>query len=313
MRTSCLEHPAGEHYVSVRPWLVSACDGDHCAAALLNFFEYWHNIKLEHQGQAAKHNQVAEFHGDRGTQDTTLWQFHTERDLEEGVVNLYSYKTIRKSLQLIINKGYISTQSNPNPRYHFDRTRYILFHPEPLRAFLRDYTHPEKMPDASGKNAPRSGKSSSPSGKNAPPIPEITPEITPEIEDPLTPAELGSACCAQGDEAEPSPGTPRELGTNPRALETNPRALGTNLRALDMSPRQVEAQQDAVAKQQARETLAACPSCQGSGFLDCYEADQTFRLLRCPHDLGEIQRLLAAKHLTWPAAPPGATDHGPAP
>jgi hypothetical protein len=55
-RTSCIPHPEGERLILIRKWQLEACQKDACAAALLNLFEYWHNIKLEQRSQAKSHN-----------------------------------------------------------------------------------------------------------------------------------------------------------------------------------------------------------------------------------------------------------------
>lgn len=51
-RTSCISHPAHEPLIVIHRWQLEFCKDDkgkvnECAAALLSFFEYWHNIKLE--------------------------------------------------------------------------------------------------------------------------------------------------------------------------------------------------------------------------------------------------------------------------
>ena len=81
-RTSCIRHPESEPVLVIHQWQVRACDGNTCAAALLSFFEYWHNIKVEHRLKAAEANDIAEQHGEARSQDETLWQFHTEEQLE---------------------------------------------------------------------------------------------------------------------------------------------------------------------------------------------------------------------------------------
>ena len=51
-RSSCISHPDGERLILIRKWQLEACGKDACAAALLNLFEYWHNIKVEQSSQA---------------------------------------------------------------------------------------------------------------------------------------------------------------------------------------------------------------------------------------------------------------------
>ncbi len=128
MRTSCIRHPEKDSLIIVHRWQLAACDGDGCAAMLLSFIEYWHNWKLVQQTKAKRANKIAEMHGDEPTQDESLYQFHNEEELEEGLLNYYGEKYIRKGLRYLEDLGFITISSNPNPRYHFDKTRYILFH-----------------------------------------------------------------------------------------------------------------------------------------------------------------------------------------
>ena len=70
LKTSCVPHVENDHLVILRYSYLTLCDGHHCAAALLNFFEYWHNIKLEMQPKAQANNAISlpktleRYHGD---------------------------------------------------------------------------------------------------------------------------------------------------------------------------------------------------------------------------------------------------------
>jgi hypothetical protein len=64
MKTSCISHPANERLVIIRKWQVDFCEGNHCAAAQLSFFEYWHNWKINSDQYNYKSNNIAEMHGD---------------------------------------------------------------------------------------------------------------------------------------------------------------------------------------------------------------------------------------------------------
>ena len=44
MRTSCITHPPKDPLIMIRQWQVALCEGNTTAAALLSFFEYWHNL-----------------------------------------------------------------------------------------------------------------------------------------------------------------------------------------------------------------------------------------------------------------------------
>lgn len=186
MRSSCIQHPAREPLIIIRQWQVEFCEGDRIAAALLSFFEYWHNNKLDHSPKARQANNIAETHGDARTQDESLLQFHSEKELHQGILGLASGPTIRKSLAMLKDKGVITVSRNPNPRYHFDRTNFFLFHPEVPQAFLDKRKVPDALVDtknllnASNENSSRYEESSSRRAKSFEAIPETSSEITTE-------------------------------------------------------------------------------------------------------------------------------------
>jgi hypothetical protein len=153
MRTSCINHPARDPFIIVRKWQVDLLEGDRTAAALLSFFEFRHNDKLDQKEKALQENDVAEAHGDSRTQDETLYQWHTEKELEDAIliskrdaISAAIKKLVEKELEdailiskrdaisaaikKLVEKGFLSVHKNPNPKYKFDKTRYFLFYPE---------------------------------------------------------------------------------------------------------------------------------------------------------------------------------------
>jgi len=138
-RTSCISHPEGERLILIRKWQLEACSKDACAAALLNLFEYWHNIKLEQKSQAKGYNHVATRHGENSTQIETLLQWHKSEQLEESLLNIFNKRRIQAAIELLENLKFISVHRNPNPRYAFDKTRHFLFHPNEVRLWLKAY------------------------------------------------------------------------------------------------------------------------------------------------------------------------------
>ena len=179
MRTSIVNHPENESLVIIRQWQLVFCDGNEVAAALMSFFEYWHNIKLDVKSQNEKANEVAANHGDEPMADIKLYQWHTESDLISGIQRIAkSNKTLSKGIELLENKGVITIHKNPNPHYKFDKTRHFLFHPDVPNEWLNSIYRSGKNTSSSSKNTSRSSKNTSPSRKNTPAIPEITPEIT---------------------------------------------------------------------------------------------------------------------------------------
>lgn len=123
----------------IRRWQVAFCQGNNCAAALLNFYEYWHTIKLDMRAKNVRLNDIAEMHGDKRAQDESLLQFHTLEELAEGINHLYSKNTITAANRLLESLGAISISNNPNPKYKFDKTHYIIFYPEICNTWLTHY------------------------------------------------------------------------------------------------------------------------------------------------------------------------------
>ena len=134
MRSSCITHPAREPLLVIRKSQVDFCQGNVCAAALLSFFEYWHNIRLDQAVKSEVENRIAEAHGEPPTQNVSLWQFHTAEELSEGIMGLYSRNKITEGIDLLVKLGAIEVGRNPNERYKFDNTRYFLLNPALINA-----------------------------------------------------------------------------------------------------------------------------------------------------------------------------------
>ena len=204
MRSTCIQHPTREPLLIIRQWQLTFCEGNHCAAALLSLFEYWHNLRLDLSQRAMQANEAARQHGKPATQDESLLQFHSDGQLQDGLLDLYGTKKIREGRRLLVEKGAITEHPNPNPRYAFDKTLYFQLHPEVINAWLDQRQNPpvagaspvddhNPPPNQSahsgdsdtnnvtcGKNAERVGKNAERVGKNADSYTEITYEITSE-------------------------------------------------------------------------------------------------------------------------------------
>ena len=204
MKITCTQHPVREPLLILRQWQLDFCEGNHCAAALLSQFEYWHNLRLDLNEQAQQANATARKYGQPPTPEASLLQFHTDEQLQAGLLDLYGTKKIREARHLLVEKGAITEHLNPNPRYAFDKTLYFEFHPEVINAWLDQRRNPPPTDAApaddnnpssdqnalsgdssinnvtSGKNAERVGKNAERVGKNAGSYTEITYEITSE-------------------------------------------------------------------------------------------------------------------------------------
>lgn len=170
----------------IREWQVMYTGGNHCAAALLSFLIYWHDIRIQQAEKAREANDVAERHGETGTQDASLFQFHTAQQLRDGLLGLYSDTSIRAARKLLVKLGAITEHKNPNPRYSFDATTYFAVHSDVINAWLETYAARSDNFTASaikntgrdGENDGRAGVFSGPSGETEGTRTETTSGIT---------------------------------------------------------------------------------------------------------------------------------------
>ena len=148
MKTTCIDHLPKMKMIILKEDFLKICDENKAAALLLGLFEYWHNIKLEQQYKNIKYNDIAEMHGDGRTQDEKLYQFHTARELYDNLMGLVGKEAIEKGILLLKDKKFIIINKNPNPRYHFDKTRYFLLQTNIINISLKKLTGILNQPDA---------------------------------------------------------------------------------------------------------------------------------------------------------------------
>jgi hypothetical protein len=96
MRNSCITYPERESLIVIRQSQVEFCEGNFCAAALMSFLEYWHNIKLDMAPKNAFMNKVSVNHGEVAVHDESLLQFHSMQELSEGMMGLYGISKIKE-------------------------------------------------------------------------------------------------------------------------------------------------------------------------------------------------------------------------
>lgn len=137
MRNSCVIKAPQTQIVMLRGDLLEICDGNHCAAALLNHLIYWHDIKLEQMGQSQFANRVSEMHGETGSHYEGTLQWHTTKDLQDAMLGAWGINKIRDSIGLLESKGFVDISNNPNPRYKFDKTKYFQLNPDAVNGAIR--------------------------------------------------------------------------------------------------------------------------------------------------------------------------------
>ena len=172
MKSNCVSHLEKEPIIIIRQSYVEFCNGNVVAAALVSFFEYWHNIKLAICIKNKQINDIAEKHGDNRSQDEKLYQFHTNKELQMGILNIGGESKINSSLKELVEMKLITIHKNPNPRYKFDKTNYFLLNDEILQELIDSV----KSRNRGIKNTERTGGNTLPSIENTEAITEITTE-----------------------------------------------------------------------------------------------------------------------------------------
>lgn len=158
MRSSSIPLLQNEPLVVVRASFLHLCDGDHCAAALLNNFVYWHDWCVTH-GRYDITASVAD--SDHQPADPERWFWKTTEGLvNDDLLRLWGEKKVRAAIDLLEAKGYAQSRFNPKNRY--DRTKQYRLVPARLTADLEQWrqTHAprsreevHRVPDAFGENA----------------------------------------------------------------------------------------------------------------------------------------------------------------
>lgn len=103
-KTSCIQHPANTPLLMIRADYLILCDGNACAAALLNEFEQFENHALNEQGR-----DTSEW-AKPGTEapDPERWFYWTRKDIARELFHVYSAYQMDKALALLFEKGFIN-------------------------------------------------------------------------------------------------------------------------------------------------------------------------------------------------------------
>lgn len=191
MKTSTVRNPDRSSYIQLHEWQVGFCQNNHCAALVLAYFMSWHDWKLQNDKYYSRFNDIAEMHGDGRPHNENAYLFFTTEDLIDGCMGIYGKKAITEGIDLLVSLGVISVHKNPNPRYHFDKTKYFKFYPQACNNWIAenypiewdgegnntqvvDFNDRAKMADRKGENTLPSRKNGQPSGENSQAITDTT-------------------------------------------------------------------------------------------------------------------------------------------
>lgn len=193
--TTCIRHPEKSPYIQLFAWQVAFCQNNHCAALLLAYFISWHDWKLRNDQYYQRANDIAEMHSDGRPHNENAYLFFSTDQLIDGCMGLYGRKAVTEGLEFLVQLGVISVHKNPNPRYHFDKTKYFQFYPEICNQWISEHypvcglltaastqaidsSDKAKIADRIGKKALPSRENNQPSGENRQAITDTTNNTT---------------------------------------------------------------------------------------------------------------------------------------
>ncbi len=138
MKTSSIKTPENDGIVVVRKSFIDLC-GDKDAGILLSYLTYWHDVKLNQNSKNSRLNKIAAEHGDIGTQDESLLQYHRNQEIYEQCLGLISIKGIAKARTILKERGFVTEHRNPNKKYAFDKTIFYLLHTVKVNSSISQY------------------------------------------------------------------------------------------------------------------------------------------------------------------------------
>ena len=144
MKSHSVNHPAHQPLIIIRQWQLEYCasrKNPKVGAALISYFEYWHDIKLSIKEEKIRQKTVLQ------DDNSDLIQFHSIDNLIAGLMTIIKDpKRLKKEIEFLKNKKVITQLKNPNPKRSFDVTKHFIFHPEILNHWIKNNypTHTEK-------------------------------------------------------------------------------------------------------------------------------------------------------------------------
>ena len=127
-RYDVISHPATSHVAILREDYVAICGGDHCAAMLLNQFEYWHRGMILQRANARAVNQKLRSVGDDPTQIEELWAYRMVDDIQASILGCWGRNKVLDALKALCSGGENSlVLRRQSPRFIGDKSYQYLF------------------------------------------------------------------------------------------------------------------------------------------------------------------------------------------
>lgn len=140
MQTSLLSYPRGDRFIRIHTSILFLCDGNQTAAAMISFLEYWHNIHQQRMEYDSLMNQMLAENDKPPIIEVGGWQFHTDEQLQRGIM-IAKADTIRRASEFLeAKKGFVSTDVPDRLKmlYKTGRTKWFLLMTEKINSALRE-------------------------------------------------------------------------------------------------------------------------------------------------------------------------------
>jgi len=127
----------GVHMAVLRDDYLIICEGDRCSAMILNQLEFWVNTKINGNGDIEK------------ARNGDIWIFKKQEELKGELSALFGIDKIRKSLEYLIEKGFVLRRNNP--KYKWDKIYHYTLNVEAIQKALdelkdEDFNYDSKNP-----------------------------------------------------------------------------------------------------------------------------------------------------------------------
>ncbi len=140
MQTGLIAYPIGDRFIRVHTSMLIACQGNQCAAALISFLEGWHNYRIQQIEYTALYNAMLIDNAFAPIIDTSGWQYHTNEQLERGVL-LWKTDTIYKASDFLESLGFISSDVPERliMLHKTGRTKWFLLMVDQINSWIREF------------------------------------------------------------------------------------------------------------------------------------------------------------------------------
>jgi hypothetical protein len=120
-----VETPDGAgRFAAIRMEYVAICDGNSCAAAILNEFEFWTSCRLN--GRVWQPD------------DDSLWIYKRQSDMRGILWDLFTEHNIKPAFKLLVERGFL--EKRPNQRSTLDKTLEYRFNLDAVQADIDFWT-----------------------------------------------------------------------------------------------------------------------------------------------------------------------------